>query len=199
MTNERFSGAAERNKQLIADVLRPILPASGSVLEVASGSGQHVVHFARRFPSLLWQPSDPSAEARASIEAYLTNEGLENVAAPIHLDATAQSWPVSDLAVVVAINMIHISDWAATVGLFAGAARVMPPEGVVVTYGPYRIAGEPFAPSNAGFDASLRARNPAWGVRNLEDVEGAAAAAGFTLAQRVAMPANNQTLIFNRL
>lgn len=194
----RNAPSAERNAEPIRAVLERVLPAAGLVLEIASGTGQHAAHMARALPGLTWQPSDVTPEALASIAAWVTAAGLPNLRAPIALDVTAEVWPVAAADAVVAINMLHIAPWAAALGLVRGAARVLGPGGVLCTYGPYRFDGRFTAPSNESFDASLRARDPDWGVRDVRDIEAAAAAVGFALAEVVAMPTNNHTLVFRR-
>lgn len=189
--------ATERNREPIRAVLARALPAAGTVLEVASGSGQHAVHLAAAFPNLAWQPSDPDATALASIAGWRDEAGLPNLRAPLALDASSPAWPITAADAVLCINMIHISPWAATVGLLAGAARILPPGGLLYLYGPYVIDGVT-APSNAEFDRSLQSRDPSWGVRELRDVEAAAARAGFALADTIGMPANNHSVLFRR-
>ena len=185
-----------RNREPILAVLRRVLPAQGLVLEVASGSGEHAVYFAQHLPTLMWQPSDPNAEALASIAAHRAAAGVPNVLEPLHLDVTAESWTVERAEAIVCNNMIHISPWAATEGLFAGAGRVLSEAGVLYLYGPYRIEGRHTAPSNQAFDESLRAQNPLWGVRDLAEVSALAGRHGLVLAETVAMPANNLSVIF---
>lgn len=192
------SPSALRNRDPILEVLREVLPPSGRVLEIASGSGEHVLHFARHLPHLSWQPSDPSAEAQASIAAWIAAEGGPNIAAPLDIDASASSWPIDSVDAIIAINMVHISPWRATEGLMQNAGRILPPGGPLVLYGPYRRAGHDFEPSNAWFDADLRARNPEWGVRTVEEVARAAEASGLRLDKVVEMPANNLSLVFRR-
>lgn len=187
--------AAARNRDPILEVLRPLLPGEGRVLEVASGSGEHVAHFAAALPRVRFQPSDPGEAARASIDAWVRD--LPNVARALALDA-AGDWPDGPFDGVICINMIHISPWAATEGLFAGAARVLAPGGFVLTYGPYRRGGRHTAPSNAEFDASLQARNAQWAVRDLEAVAAVAAHNGFRAPDVTQMPANNLALVFRR-
>lgn len=191
---KRHAPATERNRDAIAAVLRDVLPAHGLVLEVASGTGEHAVHFARLFPALQWQPSDPDPDALNSIEAWAADAGLPNLRPPVELDA-AGTWPVAAADAVLSINMVHISPWRATLGLIAGAARVLPPGGPLILYGPYRRRGLPTAPSNEEFDLSLKARNPEWGLRVLEDVCAAAEAYGLTLDDVRPMPANNVTAV----
>jgi hypothetical protein len=191
--------AAERNKDPILEVLKTLLPVTGTVLEVASGTGQHVVHFARAMPHLQWLPSDASAQALRSIAAWLASESLPNVAAPIALDVLERPWQIAGpLEAIVCINLIHISPWPVTEALFAGAAEKLSDSGVVYLYGPYKRGGRHTAPSNEAFDRSLRAQDPAWGVRNLEDVVEAASDAGFEHVKTVEMPANNLSVAFIR-
>jgi len=179
-------------------VLRPLLPARGLVLEIASGSGEHVIAFARELPDLDWQPSDPSAEARASIAAWLAAEALPNIRAPLDIDVTRAPWPIETADAIVCINMVHISPWSATEGLMRGAARLLPPGGLLYLYGPYVQRGVPTAPSNIAFNADLRMRDPDWGLRELDAVEECAATNGLRLEQVVAMPANNLSVVFRR-
>lgn len=190
----RHAPAAERNKAAITEVLRRVLPTSGTALEVASGSGQHVVAFAASLPRWSFVPSDPDSEARTSIDAWVEETGVGNVATAAALDTRSWPWPVTTAEAVIACNMIHISPWAATEGLLAGAGRLLSPGGVVVLYGPYVIDGVT-APSNLAFDQSLRARDSSWGVRELRDIEAVATAAGLMLQEVVPMPANNHCLV----
>lgn len=192
------SPSVARNREPILAVLRDILPASGTVLEIASGTGEHAVHFAAALPHLRWQPSDRDPEALASIAAHREAAGLPNLLPPALLDVSAPSWPAEHAEAVVAINMIHIAPWSAALGLAAGAARVLGPGGVLFLYGPYREEGRPTAPSNEAFDASLKARNPEWGLRQLGDVVALASRHGLALLRRVEMPANNISLAFRR-
>lgn len=195
------SAPAERNKGPILEVLRRVLPASGTVLEVASGTGQHVVHFAQALPALEWLPSEPDAARRAIVAARVAQASLANVRAPIALDASALPWPLeATLDAVLAINLIHIAPWPVAQALVAGAAEYLrkEPSSVLVLYGPYRQGGQHTADSNAAFNASLRAENPAWGVRDLEALTELAAAHGFGPPEIVAMPANNLTVVFRR-
>lgn len=190
----KHAPATLRNRMAIADVLRGELPRSGTVLEVASGSGEHAAYLAGEFPALDWQPSDTDPHARASIAAWC--EGIANVLPPLALDAAAPDWPATRADAVLCVNMVHISPWAATLGLLGGARRLLTAGAPLVLYGPYRRAGVPLAAGNAAFDLSLRDRDPAWGLRAVEHV--AAAAAGFTLDRIVPMPADNLTLVFRR-
>ena len=194
---KRIAPAAERNRAPIAGVLSRWLPARGLVLEVASGTGEHAVHFARRFPDLTWQPSDPDESARDSIAAWRDEASLANLRPPLALDAAASPWPVDRVDAVVCINMVHISPWAASVGLVAGAARLLAPSAPLVLYGPYRQAGAPTAPGNEAFDAGLKAQNPAWGLRSVEQIS-ALAAASFHLEEVAPMPADNLMLLFRK-
>ncbi|HEU4650476.1 MAG TPA: DUF938 domain-containing protein [Croceibacterium sp.] len=195
---KRHAPAAARNREPIAAVLTEELPVTGLVLEVASGSGEHAVHFARTFPALVWQPSDPDADSRASIEAWRAAEALANLLPPIALDAASPRWPVPRADAVVCINMVHISPVAATEGLLAGAAGLLGAGAPLVLYGPYLEATVDTAPSNLAFDESLKARNPAWGLRSVEWLDAHAARHGFDRTRRVAMPANNLTLVYRR-
>ena len=195
---KREAPAAARNRQPILEVLRPRLPARGLVLEVASGTGEHAVHFAAALPGLDFQPSDPDADARASIDAWVADSGLANLRPALALDAAAPGWPVAAADAVLCCNMIHISPWASAAGLVAGAASILPPGGLLYLYGPYRRNGRHTAPSNAAFDEDLRRRNPAWGVRDLEAVAALAAGSGFGTPEVVEMPANNLSVLFRR-
>jgi SAM-dependent methyltransferase len=197
MTDRRLHApATSRNREPILAVLRRHLPASGLVLEIASGSGEHAVHFATALPQLVLQPSDPDPEARASIDAWIASSGLNNVRPALALDVMQEPWPADEAAAVLCINMVHISPWSATEALVRGAARILPPGGVLCLYGPYKRDGAHTAPSNEAFDASLRARNPDWGVRDLEAVAALAAAHGFAAPTVEPMPANNFSLVF---
>ena len=195
---KREAPAAARNRQPILEVLRTRLPASGLVLEIASGSGEHAVHFAAALPGLVFQPSDPDAGARASIDAWAEDSGLRNLRPALALDAAAGDWPVTAADAVLCCNMIHISPWTSAVGLVRGAARILRPGGLLYLYGPYRRDGRHTAPSNEAFDADLRRRNPAWGVRDLEAVAALAAKGGFDAPEVVEMPANNLSVVFRR-
>jgi hypothetical protein len=194
----RFAPAAQRNRDAILDVLLRHLPPRGIVLEVASGSGEHAMHFAAAMPGLVFQPSDPDPAARASIDAWAEVAGLPNVRRALALDAAAATWPLAHADAVLCINMIHIAPWQATLGLLRGAARVLLPDAPLVLYGPFRRGGAHTAPSNAAFDAALRAENPAWGVRDLDAVAQAATEAGFGPPLAEPMPANNLTVILRR-
>lgn len=188
--------AALRNRQPILEVLQEVLGESGTLLEIASGLGDHAAHFARALPNWTVAPSDLEEEHLTVIRERVRRSALSNLLEPVTLDVTRQAWPVERVDAVFCANMIHISPWQATEGLFQGAARILPAKALLVTYGPYAIDGEHTAPSNAEFDASLRRRDPRWGVRDLRDVEKVAGAAGFRLERRVAMPANNLCLVW---
>ncbi|MGB5220944.1 MAG: DUF938 domain-containing protein [Polyangiales bacterium] len=193
-----FAPAAERNREPILEVLRRVLPASGTVLEIASGTGQHAVFFSERLPQLRWQPSDPAADALRSIRAWVSEEARENLLAPIDLDVRSKPWPVARADAMLCINMIHVSPWEASEALFEGAQRLLSADAPLVTYGPYRVHGEHTAPSNAAFDQSLRSRNPRWGVRDIDELSELATRTDFTLEESVLMPANNMTLVWRR-
>jgi SAM-dependent methyltransferase len=194
----RYAPAAARNRDPILAVLREALPSSGLVLEIASGTGEHAVHFARALPGLQWQPSDPDPDARASIAAWREAEGLPNLLAPVALDAAAPDWPVDRADAMMCSNMIHISPWESTEGLMAGAGRLLQPGAPLVLYGPYRRAGHPFEPSNQAFDEDLKRRDARWGIRSLEDVSACAQAQGLELERVAEMPANNLCLVFTK-
>lgn len=196
--DKRHAPATLRNRDAIAAVLADWLPPAGSVLEVASGSGEHVIHFAAAFPHLDWQPSDPDPAGLASIAAWRAEAGLVNVAPPLALDASASGWPLDRADAILCINMVHISPWEATLGLFAGAARLLAPGAPLILYGPYTEPDVPTAASNLAFDANLRTRDPAWGLRDTDMVKSAARDAGLAFAERRAMPANNLMLLFRR-
>jgi hypothetical protein len=196
---KRHAPATQRNREPILQTLRDVLPR-GKVLEIASGSGEHAVFFARGLPECLWQPTDVDDAALASIAAHRADEPAPNLLAPVRLDVCATEWGAAaeGVAAIVCINMIHIAPWPACEALFAGAARHLPANAPLVLYGPFRFHGTFTAPSNEAFDARLRGENPAWGVRDVADVERAAAAAGFRHEQTVAMPANNHVIVFRR-
>jgi hypothetical protein len=188
-----------RNRDPILSVLKPRLPDRGFVLEIAAGAGEHAVYNAAALPGLQWQPTDPSPEALASIAAWRNHTALPNLLPPLRLDAAApDTWPVDQADAIVNINMIHISPWSATQGLMAGASRRLPTGGMLFLYGPYIEPDIETAPSNLAFDMSLKARNPAWGLRRLDEVTALAAQHRLELSERVAMPANNLSLIFRK-
>jgi hypothetical protein len=195
--HRRHAPATVRNRDAIAAILRDELPASGLVLEVASGSGEHAVHFAQSFPGLDWQPTDPDPAALASIAAWRDEASLSNLLPPLQLDA-ARDWPVARADAILCINMVHISPWEATLGLLKGAGAVLPTGGLLYLYGPYLRDGVETAPSNLAFDASLKTRDPRWGIRAVEAVTKAAATEGLSLDRLIDMPANNLSLILRR-
>ena len=190
--------AAERNAGPIGDVLVGWLPAAGLVLEVASGTGQHAAAFARRFPQLTWQPSEVEEEGLASIEAWREEAGAPSLLTPLKIDVREPDWGIAAADALLSINMVHISPWDASLGLLAGAARLLPPGGPLILYGPWLVEGEPTSPSNLAFDADLRQRNAAWGLRKVDRFAQAAVSHGLRLADQRAMPANNRMLLFRR-
>ena len=187
---------ADRNKLPIREVLAPALPKTGSVLEIASGSGVHVVCFAENFPDLVWQPSDPDVSARTSIIANTEQSGLSNILAPLNLNVQEDVWPSGHFNALICINMVHISPWQATEALFYRAKAILTPESPIFLYGPYTRPNVPTAASNVAFDKSLKDRNPLWGLRSLEDISNLAKANGFWLEKTIEMPANNLSILF---
>jgi SAM-dependent methyltransferase len=187
-----------RNREPILEVLQRVLPRQGLVLEIASGGGEHAAYFASNLTGLRWQPTDANAEMFESIAAHRADAGVANLLAPLHLDVTAEQWPVERADAMVCCNMIHIAPWVATEGLIAGAGRTLPRGAPLYLYGPYKVEGRHTAPSNQDFDTRLRAQNPLWGVRDLTDVSSLAKRHGFALAETVPMPANNLSVIFRR-
>lgn len=196
---KRSSPASVRNREPILAALRPRLPAAGLVLELASGTGEHAVHCAAALPALQWQPTDLDPDALASIAAWRDEAQLPNLRAPLPLDALRWPWPVERADAIFCANMVHISPWEVSVALFAGAARVLPAGAPLCTYGPYRFDGAFTAPSNQAFDASLRQRDPRWGVRDVAELSKLASQHGLALEETVEMPANNHVLLFRRL
>jgi hypothetical protein len=190
--------AAARNRDPILQVLRDHLTHPAFVLELASGTGEHAVWFSGAMPNLTWQPTDLDPEALESITAWQESAHLPNLLPPLQLDAAAQTWPVAQADAIVAINMIHISPWAVTKGLIAGAARILTLGGKLFLYGPFREAGVHTGPGNAAFDADLQARNPSWGIRDLDEVAALATSHGLKGPERIAMPANNLIVVFRR-
>lgn len=191
--------AARRNREPILEVLRcrlPGPPAAGSVLEIASGTGQHTAFFAQHLPHLRWQPSEREADSLQSIEAWTRDAGVDNVEPPRRLDVTEAAWDAGTYDAIFNANMIHISPWETGLALLRGASQHLHPGGLLLLYGPFRIGGEHTASSNQTFDADLRRRDTRWGVRDLEAVRDAAAAQGLDLEETIAMPANNQLLVF---
>jgi SAM-dependent methyltransferase len=193
-----FAPAAERNQAPILEVLARELPPSGLVLEIGSGTGQHVARFAKSVPKLTWQPSDPDVAFRRSIEQWIEFEHLANVNLPLALDVRLQPWPIAAADAIVCINMVHVAPWAAALALFDGARRVLARDHLLFLYGPFRRAGQHTAPSNAKFDADLRAHDPEWGLRDIEALATVANDTGLILADTIAMPANNFSLIFRK-
>lgn len=200
MDARQYSPSTARNRDVILDVLRRVLAPRARVLELASGSGEHAVHIAKALPGITWQPSDPDETARASIAAWIEAEGPGNVHPPLTIDVSAANWGVEGqkFDALVAINMIHISPWEATLGLMAGAGRLLCERGVLYTYGAYKRGGEHTSPSNEAFEGWLKQRDERYGVRDLEAVEAAARASGLRLREVIEMPANNFSLVFER-
>ncbi len=210
----KYAPATERNREPILEVLKRVLPRSGTVLEVASGTGEHAIFFAPRLGPLRWLPSDPNPQLRASIAAWRTHNPADNLYPPLDLDVSALVWPIetgasteglnlydfntSPLVAIVNINMIHISPWSACLGLMAGANRLLPPGGILYLYGPFKQGGKHTSPSNQAFDESLRLQNPDWGVRDLEQVVAAASTQNLTMLETYQMPANNLSVVFQR-
>ena len=194
----RSAPAASRNRDPILAVLRDLVPRPAHVLEIASGTGEHAVWFSQALPGLTWQPTDRDEEALHSIAAWRETAALPNLLPPLWLDASADTWPIARTDVVVAINMIHIAPWAATTGLIAGAERALAVGGLLFLYGPFREGGVHTGDGNAAFDATLRARDPSWGIRDLDEITALAVRHGFTLAERIAMPSNNLSVVFRR-
>jgi cyclopropane fatty-acyl-phospholipid synthase-like methyltransferase len=196
-----YTPSAARNLAPILEVLKRVLPAHSAVLEIGCGTGEHAVHFAGAMPNLTWRPSDPDADARASTASWIKFTGLSNVLPPLDIDVCAKAWGVEQTApfdAIVSLNMIHIAPWAATLGLFAGAGRLLCPGGLLFLYGPFMRNGAHDAPSNAAFDASLKARDPSWGLRDTADLERLGEASGLSLRETIEMPANNMSLVFSR-
>jgi hypothetical protein len=196
--SRRHAPATARNREPILEVLGRCLPASGLVLEIASGTGEHAVFLAPRLPHLLWQPTDVDEENCRSIAAWEVALPSENLLPPLCLDACAEEWPVREAAVVVNINMIHIAPWSACIGLMRGASRVLPLGGLLYLYGPFMQGGRHTAPSNESFSTRLQAENPAWGVRDLDEVVRLGREYGLRLKEVVPMPVNNLSVIFHR-
>ena len=195
---KQHAPAAARNMGPIGDVLARELPPSGLVLEIASGTGEHAVTYARRFPALQWQPTDADPAALPSIAAWRDEAGAANLLAPLLLDASSPEWPVAGCDAIVAINVVHISEWAATIGLFTGGQKLLPAGAPLILYGPYLEDDVQTAPSNTDFDRWLKGRDPEWGLRNLAEVDRVAAGFGFRRKRRVEMPANNLTLVYRK-
>lgn len=195
----QFAPATQRNREVILEILLQVLPASGTILEIASGTGEHAVYFAPHLKPRKWLPSDPNPRSRASIAAWIAHSPSDNLYQPVDLDATAPHWILPDTAPITAIvniNMIHISPMNACLGLMAGCDRILPPGGILYLYGPFKQNGEHTSPSNAAFDTSLKAQNPSWGVRDLDDVVAAAKAQNLNFINTYQMPANNLSVVF---
>jgi|SRR5579859_5986509 len=190
--------SADRNRGPILTVLERVLPKTGLVLEVASGTGQHVIHFAQTLKALSWQPTDMDAACRRSICAWLATAELANVRRPLDLDVRALPWRVPTLDAIVCLNLLHIAPWSVATALFAGAGLALRETGLLYLYGPYSVQGRHTAPSNAAFDSALRAENPEWGLRDLKEVESLAKDQGFDLAETIEMPANNFSVLFRK-
>jgi hypothetical protein len=197
--HRQYAPATLRNREFILDVLRDVLPKRGVILEIASGSGEHVVQFANGFPSLVFQPSDVAPEALESVAAWVKATGVTNVRAPVVLDASKSPWPIASADGIICINMVHISPWEATLGLIKGAAAILAPTSPFYLYGPYKREGFATAPNNQAFDRSLRDRNPNWGLRDLEAVAAMGRSVGFSVPVVTEMPANNLSVVFRRV
>lgn len=197
-----YAPATQRNREAILEILLQVLPKSGTILEIASGTGEHAVYFAPHLKPRKWLPTDPNPQSRASIAAWIANLPSDNLYPPIDLDASASVWTIPDttpITAIVNINMIHISPWSACLGLMAASDRILPPGGILYLYGPFKQNGKHTAPSNAAFDESLRAQNSTWGVRDLDEVTTAAKAHNLNLINTYQMPANNLSLVFQHL
>ena len=195
-----FSPSAARNSAPILEILKRVLPTPGVVLEIGCGTGEHAVCFAEAMPSLTWQPSDPDSDSRASTASWIKFTGLNNVLAPLDIDVCSGSWGVEKMApfdAIVSLNMVHIAPWAASLGLFAGAGRLLRAGGLLVIYGPFMRDGVHTSPSNAAFDESLKALNPSWGVRDIADLERVGGASRLRLRETIEMPANNRLVVFS--
>ncbi|WP_321397976.1 DUF938 domain-containing protein [Emcibacter sp.] len=196
--------ATARNRDPILEVLKAELPRRGTVLEIASGSGEHAIYFTGALAPLIWQPTDPDPACRNSIQGWWWDVQLNNILPPLDLNVCDEPWPVETtppiepITSIVCINMIHIAPWKACEGLMKGAGRILPRNGILYLYGPYKQKGEHTAPGNEAFNRSLKERNPEWGVRNLEDVIAEAGKNGLTLVRTVEMPANNLSVIFRK-
>ncbi len=195
----QYAPATPRNRDFIFSVLRDVLPTTCLILEIASGSGEHAVHYARNFPDLVFQPSDRDPDALRSVAAWVKATGVTNVRAPMVLDVSQSPWPIASADGIICINIVHISPWEATLGLVRGAAAILPPTAPLYLYGPYKREGFATAPSNQAFDRSLRDRNPTWGLRDLEAVVAAAQSVGFSAPTITEMPANNLSVVFRRV
>ena len=195
----QYAPATLRNRDFILGVLRDVLPTKGVTLEIASGSGEHVVHFARNLPNLLFQASDRDPDALQSVTAWVKATRVTNVLAPAVLDASQSPWPIPSVDGIICINMVHISPWEATLGLVRGAAAILPSTAPFYLYGPFKREGFATAPSNQAFDRNLRDRDPTWGLRDLEAVAAVAQSVGFSVPTITEMPANNLSVVFRRI
>ena len=193
-----WSPSAERNRRAIGEALSRVLPQSGLVLEVGSGTGQHAVHFGRLMPDLTWQPSEQDADCLRSISAWASMESLPNMRPPLYLDIADERWPIEAADAVVSINLIHIAPWSATHALLRGASSILPAAGLLCLYGPYREGGKHTSASNRAFDAQLQAVNPGWGVRDLDEVSSEARAVDLEFVRTFEMPANNLIVVFRK-
>ena len=197
--------ATSRNAGPILEVLKRVLPTSGTVLEIASGTGQHAAHFVSALPGIIWQPSEANLNHHRSIRAWIKETAAPNLRDPLAVDVLDVPWPVETapptppITAIVNANMIHIAPWAVCEALLDGAERLLPPGGVLYLYGPYRVGGAFRSEGDAAFDVNLKSRNPEWGIRNLEDVIAAARERGLSLIEQIAMPANNLSLVFKRV
>ncbi|PHZ85688.1 DUF938 domain-containing protein [Paremcibacter congregatus] len=202
--HKKHAPATARNQAPILDVLKECLPDHGTILEIASGTGQHAPYFIAQLPGHYWQPSDPDKDNRNSISAWWWEKQFKNILPPLNISTDDDPWSVESqdlplaITAIVCINMVHISPWTSTIGLFKGAARILPPKGILYLYGPYKIDGVHTAPSNELFDISLRDRNPEWGIRDLTEVQKLARDHGFSCVKTVDMPANNLSVIFKK-
>lgn len=194
----RQAPAAERNRAPLWTVLAPRLPATGDVLEIASGTGEHAAWFAAERPGLVWQPSDGDPDALDAIAARVTLAALDNPRPPLRLDVHDRPWRVAPVDAVLCVNLLHVAPWSAAEALLAGAAEVLRAGSGLFVYGPFKKAGKHTAESNARFDEVLRARDPSYGIRDLDDIAALARSSGLRHAETVDMPANNLTLVFER-
>ena len=192
----RLTASIGRNRDPILAVLKDLLPARGLVLEIGSGTGGHATYFAPRFPDLVWQPSDATDEFFDDIAQWTGEIGAGNIRPPLILDAASAAWPIAEADAIFCANVIHIAPWAVAEGIVAGAGRILNAGGRLILDGPYKVGGRHTAPSNEAFDGELRQRNPAWGVRDLDDVIAEAAKHGLTQDRVIDMPANNKTVVF---
>lgn len=204
LVQKKHAPATLRNRKPILAVLKDYLPKHGTILEIASGSGEHASYFVQHLPNHYWQPSDPDEKSRDSISAWWWEIQLNNILPPLNIAAQDDVWSIENIksplpvTAIVCINMTHISPWTSSIGLFKGAARILPEDGILYLYGPYKIDGEHTAPSNEQFDKNLRSQNPEWGIRNLNDIKDLARQNGLSLIKTIPMPANNLSVIFKK-